>query len=241
MSAVRAGFFPVEERRLRRKQLRRSRLAIAFVIAALPPLVNGCEYTGYDGFPTVSIDDVQAGMDATMHLIDYGHRDIAVITGDMNSTSSKDRLKGFELAMAKSRLTRRECLIVYGDYTLKCGETATEKLLIQKVRPTAIFCFSDEIALGCMYALRQHGYQVPDDISVIGFDNIPFAKYFAPPLTTIRQDFAELGRRCLHVLLGRIEGEPVPLRVVVPVELVVRESTAPWRGARSALERRRRS
>jgi LacI family repressor for deo operon, udp, cdd, tsx, nupC, and nupG len=194
----------------------------------LPPLVNGCEYTGYDGFPTVSIDDVQAGMDATMHLIEFGHKDIAVITGDMNSTSSKDRLKGFKLAMAKANLTFRECLIVYGDYTVKCGETATEKLLIRKIRPTAIFCFSDEIALGCMYALRQHGYQVPDDISVIGFDNIPFAKYFAPPLTTVAQPVEEIGTTCANLLLDLIDGKkPAQYRHFLPHTLLVRESTKP--------------
>lgn len=192
----------------------------------LPPLVSGCEYTGYDGFPSVSIDDVQAAVDATTHLLDFGHKNIAVITGDMNSTSSRDRLTGFKRAMAQAGLPYSDCLIVCGDYTLQCGETLTEKLLIQKVRPTAIFCFSDEIALGCMYTLRQHGFHVPDDISVIGFDNIPFARYFAPPLTTIAQPVEEIGKTCATLLLDMLDGKPPErFRHFLPHKLLVREST----------------
>jgi LacI family repressor for deo operon, udp, cdd, tsx, nupC, and nupG len=99
---------------------------------------------------------------------------------------------------------------------------------MQRDRPTAIFCFSDEIALGCMYALRQAGFLVPNDISVIGFDNIPFAKYFAPPLTTIAQPAEEIGAACATLLLDLIEGvPPTALRQVLPHELLVRESTRP--------------
>lgn len=192
----------------------------------LPPLVSGCEYTGFEQFPTVSIDDVQAAADATLHLIDYGHRDIAVVTGDINSTSSRNRLTGFKNAMAQSGLKLNDRLIVYGDYTLLCGETATETLLLRKDRPTAIFCFSDEIALGCMYTLREHGFHVPNDISVIGFDNIPFARYFAPPLTTIAQPAQEIGTVCATLLLDLIDGkQPETLRHVLPHELLIREST----------------
>lgn len=202
--------------------------ATNFSPGELPPLVSGCEYTGYEGFPTVSIDDVQAAMDATNHLIEYGHKNIAVITGDMKSTSSQDRLTGFKRAMAEAGLSPNDCLVIYGDYTLQCGETAAEKLLMQKVRPTGIFCFSDEIALGCMYTLRQHRYHVPDDISVIGFDNIPFAKYFAPPLTTIAQPVEDIGTTCATLLLDMLDGKPAErFRHFLPHELLVRESTKP--------------
>lgn len=194
----------------------------------LPPLVNGSEFTGHEGIPTVSIDNVQAAADATTHLIEYGHRDIAVITGDMNSTSAKDRVTGFRRAMAEAGLVPNECLIAYGDYSLGSGESEAEKLLLQRLRPTAIFCFSDEIALGCMYTLRQHGFQVPDDISVIGFDNIPFAKYCAPPLTTIAQPVDEIGGTCATLLLDLLDGKrPEQWRYTLPHELIVRESTKP--------------
>lgn len=192
----------------------------------LPPLVNGSEYTGCDLFPAVSIDDVQAAIDATNHLIQRGHRHIAVITGDMHSTSSKDRYAGFRRAMEQAGLVIDDNLVVYGEYTLQCGENATERLLLQRTRPTAVFCFSDEIALGCMYALRQHGFQVPEDISVIGFDDIPFAKYFAPPLTTVAQPVEDIGATCATILLDLIDGKkPAQMRQFLPHRLVVREST----------------
>ena len=192
----------------------------------LPPLVSGCEFTGHDGIPAVAIDDVQAAMDAAMHLIDYGHRDIAVITGDMDSTSSRDRLEGFRGAMSQSGLQPDDQLIIYGDYTLQGGEVAAESLLLQKNRPSAIFCFSDEIALGCMYTLKQHGFNIPDDISVIGFDDIPLSKYFSPPLTTIAQPTEEIGANCATILLDLIDGKkPEKLRHILPHKLVVREST----------------
>jgi LacI family repressor for deo operon, udp, cdd, tsx, nupC, and nupG len=192
----------------------------------IPPLVSGCEFTGYDGFPMVAIDDFQASIDATRHLIDYGHREIAVITGDKESTSTKDRLRGFRKAMADAGLAQRENLMLYGSYTLEFGESATETLMLQKQRPSAIFCFSDEIALGCMYALRQHHFLVPEDISVIGFDNIPFAKYFAPPLTTIAQPTKAIGTLCAELLFELIDGKtPDVLRHVLPHELIIRDST----------------
>ncbi|HLT90861.1 MAG TPA: LacI family DNA-binding transcriptional regulator [Woeseiaceae bacterium] len=194
----------------------------------LPPLVNGCEFTGCDAFPSVSIDDVQAAMDATRHLIDYGHRRIAAITGDMQSTSSRDRAAGYRRALEEAGLEFDESLVVYGEYSVQCGEQAAEKLLLQKARPTAIFCFSDEIALGCMYTLRQYGFSVPDDISVMGFDDIPFAKYLAPPLTTIAQPVEDIGRTCATLLLDLIDGKkPETMRQFLPHRLVVRKSTRP--------------
>lgn len=195
-------------------------------IEDLPPIVSGCEFTGHDSIPTVAIDDVRAAMDATLHLIAYGHKNIAVITGDMNTTSSRDRLEGFRGAMSQSGLSCDEDLIVYGNYTTHDGEVGAESLLLNKNRPTAIFCFSDEIALGCMYALRQHGFAVPDDISVMGFDNIPISKYFTPSLTTISQPTKDIGTVCATILLDLIDGKkPEMLRNLLPHELLIREST----------------
>lgn len=192
----------------------------------LPPIVNGCEFTGNETIPYVGIDDIQAGMDATMHLIGFGHKDIAVITGDMNSTSSRDRLEGFRGAMSQSGLRANEDLIAYSDYSLHGGETAVETLLLQKNRPSAIFCFSDEIALGCMYALRRHNFSVPEDISVIGFDDIAIASYVSPPLTTIAQPTDKIGSACATILLDLIDGKkPEQLRNIFPHKLIVREST----------------
>ncbi len=192
----------------------------------LPPLVNGCENTGHPAIPRVGIDDYQAAVDATQHLLDYGHRKIAAITGDVASSSCRERLRGFHDAMAAAGLEIDDKLVIYGDYSSRCGEIATETLLLLKNRPTAIFCFSDEIALGSMYTLRQRGFNVPDDVSIMGFDNIPFAKYFAPPLTTIAQPSKQIGSICATLLLDLIDGkQPEKLHHVVPHRLLIREST----------------
>jgi LacI family repressor for deo operon, udp, cdd, tsx, nupC, and nupG len=194
----------------------------------LPPMVSGCEFAGHDGFPSVAVDDRHAAADATNHLIGYGHEKIAVITGDMESTSSKLRLAGFREAMAAAGLAVDERLIVFGGYTAQVGETAAKKLLMQKARPTAVFCFSDEIALGCMYALQRQGFAVPADISVIGFDNIPFAKYFVPSLTTVAQPTDEIGTLCAALLFDLIdEKKLIKMRHILPHELVIRDSTRP--------------
>lgn len=192
----------------------------------LPPIVNGCEFTGHEGVPLVAIDDVQAAEDAAMHLIGLGHRDIAVITGDMHSRSSRDRLDGFRRAVQKAGLQLNPARVVSGEYTLQGGERGAQALLLQTGRPTAVFCFSDEIAFGCMYALRQSGFRVPRDISVIGFDDIPFARYFDPPLTTISQPAEAIGATCAQILLDLIDGRPpAVLRQILPHELLVRAST----------------
>lgn len=196
----------------------------------LPPLVNGLEFTGHDELPSVSIDDEQAAADATQHLIELGHRSIAIITGDIHSTSTQRRLKGFRSVMEKAGIASDDRLIVYGDYSLKCGESSTKALLMQKLRPTAIFCFSDEIALGCMYSLREQGFHVPDDVSVIGFDDIPFASYFAPPLTTVAQPAEEIGSTCATLLFDLIDGQkPKTNRHILEHKLLVRQSTGPAR------------
>jgi LacI family repressor for deo operon, udp, cdd, tsx, nupC, and nupG len=196
--------------------------------ARLPPMVNGCEFTGDRRVPLVAIDDARAARDATRHLLELGHRRIAVITGDIASTSSRERLRGFRRAMAQATATIDEQLVVEGAYALTAGERAAEALLLLKRRPTAIFCFSDDIALGCMYTLRQNGFDVPGDVSVIGFDDIPFARYSAPPLTTVAQPTAEIGAACATLLLDQIEGKlPAKQRNILPHRLVVRDSTGP--------------
>jgi LacI family repressor for deo operon, udp, cdd, tsx, nupC, and nupG len=192
----------------------------------LPPMVSACEYSGYDDFPSTGIDDRKAAIDATRHLIDYGHRDIALITGEIETSSSRDRVKGFRDAMSDAGLPVRARLIMTGEYSASWGERATALLLQRKVRPTAIFCFSDEIALGSMFALRQQGFNVPRDMSVMGFDNIQFAAYFAPPLTTVAQPREEIGKLAADLLFDLINGiSPARMRHVLEHQLVIRDST----------------
>ncbi len=195
-------------------------------IEDLPPIVNGSEFAGHPGILSVSIDDKQGGKDATNHLLELGHRDIGVITGDRHSTSTQRRLEGFREAMREAGAEPDENLIMYGTYEADMGEAAATELLVRKKRPTAIFCFSDELALGCMYSLRTAGFSVPDDISVIGFDDIAFARYFSPPLTTIAQPAEAIGRTCTELLLDLIDGKrPQSTRFILPHALIVRSST----------------
>lgn len=196
------------------------------LLADLPPMVNSCELAHIEGIPTVTIDNVKAAEDATQHLIDCGHRNIAAITGNMDNPSSQDRLQGFRQALEKASLPCHEHNIVYADYTAEDGEAAVKQLLVHKDRPTAIFCFSDEIALGCIFSLREKGYAVPEDISVIGFDDIPFAKYLASPLTTISQPTREIGVTCAKFLLDLMSGNEIKnKKLILKHELVVRSST----------------
>jgi LacI family repressor for deo operon, udp, cdd, tsx, nupC, and nupG len=195
---------------------------------ALPPVVSGCEYTGTAGVPFVGVDDRSAAVDAVNHLLQFGHRRIAVITGDMDSASSRFRLQGYRDAMAAANCEVNESWVMHGNYLPADGEAAARQLIMQKERPSAVFCFSDEMAMGCMYALKDQGFSVPEDISVIGFDGIPFARYASPPLTTVAQPTEAIGAACANILFDLIEDRPpATLKTYLPHELIVRESTAP--------------
>ena len=194
----------------------------------LPPLVNGCEFAGSGSVPFVAVDDRKAAMDATAHLLGLGHRDIAVITGAEESTSSRRRLDGFREAMSAAGLDVNENWVISGRYQPEGGEAAARQLMMQKNRPTAIFCFSDEMAIGCLYALKEQGFTVPHDVSVMGYDGIPFSRYASPPLTTIVQPMEGIGEQCAQILLDLVEGrKPETQTHYLPHELLVRESTSP--------------
>lgn len=196
------------------------------IVDQLPPIVNSCESLGVKGIPFVTIDNVAAAFDAIQHLIGLGHKDIAIITGDMESPSSKLRIKGVQKAFTQAGITFQEDLVKYGVYTVEEGEKLTFELLKNDKKPSAIFCFSDEIAIGCCAALRSSGFDIPQDISVIGFDNIPFSKYLYPPLTTIGQPTKQIGEHCITLLIDIIDGNrPQKDRVTLPHELIIREST----------------
>lgn len=193
----------------------------------LPPIVNGCEDTGDADIPLVAVDDRKAAIEATRHLLELGHRRIAVITGDVESTSSRRRLLGFRDAMAAAEVPVDEDLVVAGDYLCEGGERAARCLMMRKKRPTAVFCFSDEMAIGCMHSLQALGFNVPGDVSVMGFDGIPFARYVSPALTTVVQPAEEIGAACARLLIGLLDGRPPKtLQMYLPHELVVRDSTA---------------
>lgn len=187
------------------------------------PVVNGCEYSPDIGVPSVHIDNAAAGCDAVEHLIGLGHRDIGVITGPPVSPISRDRLAGAMQAAERHGLGDR-LRVRIGDYSAQSAFEQLGDLVSHGV--TGLFCFSDEMAMGAISAIRQAGLSCPDDISVIGFDDLPLARFFQPGLTTIAQPKGRIGRHAVDLLVGILRGSDNPVdQITLPHELVIRSST----------------
>ncbi|HJX44041.1 MAG TPA: LacI family DNA-binding transcriptional regulator [Geodermatophilus sp.] len=184
------------------------------------------------GISSVVIDQVGGAVAATRHLIELGHRRIAHVSGREDWIEADARLMGWHQALTDAG--RPAEVVLPGDWTARSGHEAGLALVARGVPVTGVFVANDHMAVGLIRALAEAGIDVPGDVSVVGFDDIAEAGYLRPPLTTVRQDFAEVGRRCVDLLLRRIEepgdGSPDDA-VVVPAELVVRASTAPPPGA----------
>ncbi|MBB5213007.1 LacI family DNA-binding transcriptional regulator [Microbulbifer hydrolyticus] len=196
---------------------------------AHPPLVLGLESVSAElsQFPSVRVDNVAAAADGTEYLIQLGHKRIGFITGKPDSLLTHDREKGYRDAMHKAKLNVAPEWVVEGEQTIEGARRATRQLLELEQRPTAIFCANDEMALGALYEVKQAGLRVPQDISVIGFDDIRYAEIADPPLTTIAQPAEEIGERSMRRLCEAIEGkENNTAAETVPHRLVVRKSSA---------------
>lgn len=191
---------------------------------AAAPIVNGCEYSPDIGVPSVHIDNAAAGEDAVEHLIALGHRDIGVIAGPPISPLTRDRLAGAMRAAEQHGLTDR-LQVLSGDYSAPSAFEQARELLARRV--TAIFCFSDEMAIGAISAIARAGLGCPEDVSVIGFDDLPLARFFQPALTTIAQPKGRIGRQAVELLVDILRGAGNSIRqITLPHELVVRASTA---------------
>jgi LacI family transcriptional regulator len=170
---------------------------------------------------------------AVGHLRDLGHRRIATITGLVETRPGADRLRGYRDALRARGLAFRDEYVAYGDFYVESGRSAMARLLALDEPPTAVVCASDMMALGAIRAVAEAGLSVPDDVSIVGFDDIQLAGHVQPPLTTLRQDKARLGVEAGRALTRLIAADPaVPEAMTLPVELVVRGSTAPPRGGR---------
>ncbi|WP_069384104.1 LacI family DNA-binding transcriptional regulator [Halomonas caseinilytica] len=196
---------------------------------ARPPMVNACEVLDEAPCPTVKLDNRAAARAVTEHLLSLGHRRIGMIKGPRNSPLTRDRLLGFQDALAAAGLVPDESLWCPGDFTLRSGHRAVGDLLSQSEPPTAIFCENDEMAMGALRRIREAGLRVPEDISVAGFDDIAFASFCDPSLTTIAQPAEDFGRVAVSLLLDVIDerDEAADQHCIMPFELVVRESTGP--------------
>ena len=195
------------------------------------PIVNGCEFSPTLGIPSVHIDNAKAAYEAMDHLYGLGHRRIGIVTGPLVSPLSRDRLAG-ATNRAKEEKAERHCTVVQGDFSIESGAAAAERLLARNEPPTAIFCFNDEMAMGVIEMARQRSVHVPRDLSVVGFDDIRFARHTHPPLTTIAQPVRQIGEGTVRLLLGILSGGDemdTPASVTLRHTLVVRASTGPPR------------
>ncbi|MCU1552002.1 MAG: transcriptional regulator, LacI family [Glaciihabitans sp.] len=181
------------------------------------------ESTGRDPGHSLSVDQTRGARMAVRHLIGLGHTEILHISGPQDWIEAEARMQGYLQELGEADLRTRSPIL--GDWTAHFGYYAGLELL--RFRDfTAVFCGNDQMALGFMHACREVGLSVPGDISVVGFDDMPEAAHFLPPLTTIRQDFGEIGRRAVQQLLGELQGgQPIANEPIVP-ELVIRSSTA---------------
>jgi LacI family transcriptional regulator len=223
--------------------LERQRL---FGVVILPPISEnddlaalcdevGCRYVRVgsamldDADHMVASNDREVVREATGHLIQQGHRLIGLVEGPDGFRSAQERRLGFEDALREAGLSLPRSLIVRGNYTFETGVTAANLLFDLTPRPTAVFASNDEMAAGVVFAARERGITVPDDLSVIGFDDTPIAAHIWPPLSTVRWPIVSMARAAARKLVGDIVGgeaaEPQPAEL--PSMLVKRASVAP--------------
>ncbi|MGZ8579488.1 MAG: LacI family DNA-binding transcriptional regulator [Actinomycetota bacterium] len=173
--------------------------------------------------PSVGATNWNGGVTATRHLIQMGHRRVGVIGGPPKFLCSRARVDGYRAALETAGLPVDPALIRWGDFHLESGYQHGRALLALDARPTAIFAGSDLQAFGVYQAAHEHGLEVPDQLSVVGFDDLPMARWAWPPLTTIRQPLTEMGAAAARLVLGRSGDQ----RVELATSLVVRQSTVP--------------
>jgi LacI family transcriptional regulator len=187
--------------------------------------------------PRVFVDNEDGAYLATRELIQAGHRDIAMVGGPARLMSVTERLAGFTRALEEEGISVRPGWALLGDYSRQYGRTAGSVLLDGMRRPTAVFAGSDDIALGLIESARGQGLSLPEQLSIVAFDDVSFADLVHPALTTIRQPVAELGRLAVRHLLALIEGSQPqpPAETRLPVQLILRQSVAPPQPAKAKL------
>lgn len=186
------------------------------------------------GLPFVDVDNVAAAGSAVEHLIALGHRRIACITNAhpiKTVGEAASRLSGYRAALAAGGIAIDEDLIRFGDYDERSGFKAMQSLLRRDVAPTAVFVASDEVALGALRAARDAGLRIPGDLAVVGFDDIPIARFVVPALTTVRVPAREIGAGAATILASMLETGQPQESMLLPTELVIRESSAPPRAS----------
>jgi LacI family repressor for deo operon, udp, cdd, tsx, nupC, and nupG len=195
----------------------------------LPTTVVFSDMPDLDRIPVFGVDNREAAATMVEYLVSLGHRRIAHIAGPDDNLDAQARLRGYGDALVAAGIAVDPGLIWRGGYSFVAGAKAAQRYLaLSDDRPTAIFAASDEIAIGCISALREAGMVVPDGVSVAGFDGIDYSAMYEPPLTTMLQPRAELGRLAAEELVRQLGGAPArPGETRLPCKLVIRQSVAP--------------
>ena len=198
-------------------------------LAETIPMVSVCERIHAEKkYPVVSLDNYAASRSLAHHLVSYGHRKFAVIVGQVVSQIHKDRLSGLRSVLAEEEIVFDENMIVGESYSIENGIEGMRQLLEKTQRPTAVICFNDDIAIGAMHEIHRQGLKIPDDISVVGFDNVKVSAFLNPPLTTIDQPAYEMGRRGMELLSDLINTVPLTRSSeMLPFQLLERKSSGP--------------
>jgi LacI family transcriptional regulator len=187
------------------------------------PLVLAGRRSPGSGFSSVAVDDVSSGYQATQYLISKGHRNILFLSGSQDSNATRDRYRGYLDALEVHGLTPS---VSHGDYSMECGFEQAARIAQSASRPDAVFAANDLMAIGLIMGLAGAGMKVPDDLAVIGCDDIPMGALIRPPLTTVRIPMYEMGQRAMGLLLHILEnGESGPAEsILLDSQLVIRES-----------------
>jgi LacI family transcriptional regulator len=192
---------------------------------SLPVVLLNCAVDG-TSYDAISVDNFGGAYAMVRHLLSTGGTRVAIITGSSRNYDARERLRGYRAALRDAGAEQQEGWEIAGDFTETGGYRAARALAALSPRPTAVFAANDAMAIGALSAFREVGLQVPEDIAVAGFDDIPMARYMSPPLTSVHVEISELGARAMGVLLAAVheKNRHERQRVVLPTTLVVRQS-----------------
>jgi LacI family transcriptional regulator len=195
------------------------------LVRADVPLVTTNYYIPGEKLTVVDVDNVDGGMQATNHLIEAGHRQIGMITGPPSWRSVKDRTEGHQLALEKAGIVFSQSFVEHGDWSYESGYKAMKRLLAKAPPITALFVQNDRMAIGAMRTLREMGQKIPDDMAIVGYDDIPPAAYCYPPLTTVHQPMVEVGQLGARLLIQIVENPDTERKEVLLKPRLVRRGT----------------
>ncbi|MFV0574637.1 MAG: DNA-binding transcriptional regulator CytR [Vibrio sp.] len=194
----------------------------------LPPLVMACEYAPELELPTVHIDNLTSAFEVVNYLTQMGHIRIAEMSGPVDAQLCQFRHQGYQQALRRAGISMEPRYQMDGDFSFESGALVITKLLALPEPPTAVFCHNDCMAIGAIQQAKLLGYRVPEDISIVGFDDIQFSQFSDPPLTTVSQPRYEIGKQSMLMLLDILKGREVSAGSrLLEANLVVRKSAAP--------------